>query len=176
MLDVISKLKTGKASASFLKAEHLLYGPPQLVCHIHLLFNAMIQHCYVPCEFLRGIITPLVKDSDGDHADPANYRGLTLGVTFSFLFEHALMLKIGHFLLTDSLQFGYKKRHSMSHAIYTLKTCIDFFTERGSNVFAGFLDCTKGFDKVDHNGIFIKLMKRGMPLCILNLLVYYHSI
>ena len=175
MLDVMSKLKTGKASASFLKAEHLLYGPPQLVHHIHLLFNAMIQHCYVPCEFLGGVITPLVKDSDGDHSDPSNYRGLTLGVTFSFLFEHALMIKVGRFLSTDSLQFGYKKRHSTSHAIYTLRTCIDFFTERGSNVFAGFLDCTKGFDKVDHSGIFVKLMNRGIPFCVLNLLIYWYS-
>ena len=60
MLDVVSKLKTGKASALFLKAEHLLCGPPKLVHHIHLLFNAMIQHCYFPCEFLGGVITPLV--------------------------------------------------------------------------------------------------------------------
>ena len=76
----------------------------------------MIQHSYVPCEFLQGVITPLVKDTEGDHCNPDNYRGLTLSVLLSNLFENAILLKIGHLLSTDSLQFGYKKRHSCSHA------------------------------------------------------------
>ena len=160
MLDVLSKLQSGKATASFLKAEHILYGSPQLSRHIHILFNAMIQHSYVPLEFLKGSITPLIKDSQGDHSSTDNYRALTLSVLLSNLFEHALLMKIGHLLVTDDLQFGYKKRHSVSHAIHTLKTTIDYFTSRGSNVFAAFLDCSKGFDKVNHNGIFIKLIQR----------------
>ena len=91
------------------------------------------------------------------------------------MFEHALLKKLGHLLTTDDLQYGYKKRHSTSHAIHTLKTTVDYFTSRGSNVFAAFLDCSKGFDKVNHNGIFIKLIKRGVPLCFLNLLIYWYS-
>ena len=79
------------------------------------------------------------------------------------------MKNIGHLLDTDSLQFGYKKQHSTSHAIHTLKSKIDYFTSRGSNVFAAFLDCTKGFDRVNHDGIFIKLIQRGVPLCIIDL-------
>ena len=175
MIDVLSTLETGKSTASFLKAEHLLYGSPKLAYHIHILFNAMIQHCYVPYEFLKGSITPLIKDTRGDHSSTENYRGLTLSVLLSNLFEHALFKKIGHLLTTDPLQFGYKKRHSTSHAIYTLKTTIDYFTSRGSNVFAAFLDCSKGFDKFDHNGIFLKLIQRGIPLCILNLIIYWYS-
>ena len=175
MMDVLSNLEVGKATASFLKAEHVLYGSPKLARHIHLLFNAMIQHCYVPQEFLMGSITPLIKDSQGDHNSPDNYRGLSIGVVFSNLFEHALLKKIGHLLYTDPLQFGYKKRHSTSHAIHALKYTIDYFTSRGSNVFAAFLDCSKGFDKVDHNGIFIKLIQRNVPLCVINLLMYWYS-
>ena len=175
MLLVMSKLKLGKSSASFVKAEHLIYGSPKLAWHLHLLFNSMIQHSYVPYEFLNGVISPLIKDSEGNHSDIQNYRGLTLGVVFSYLFEHALLLKIGHLLTSDSLQFGYKKSHSTSHAIYSLNECVEYFTNRGSNVFAAFLDCTKGFDKVCHSGIFIKLIKRGVPLCILNLIIYWYS-
>ena len=86
-----------------------------------------------------------------------------------------LLKKISHLLHTDSLQFGYKRRHSTTHAIHTLRYTIDYFTNRGSNVFAAFLDCTKGFDKVSHDGIYIKLMQRGIPLCILNILIYWYS-
>ena len=175
MLDVMSKLKAGKATASFVKPEHILYGSPKLAFHLHLLFNAMIQHSYVPTDFLKGVVSPLIKDTQGDRTDPNNYRPLTLSVLLSNLFEHALLLKISHFLETDNLQFGYKKRHSISHAMYTLKSCIDYFTNHGSNVFIAFLDCTKGFDRVNHKGVFIKLMKRGVPLCILNLLIYWYS-
>ena len=175
MLDVLSNLKTGKSSASFVKAEHILYGSPKLAFHLHLLFNGMIIHSYVPTDFLNGVITPLIKDTEGDHTDPSNYRPLTLSVVFSTLFEHALLLKIGHLLNTDSVQFGYKRRHSVSHAIFTLRSCVDYFTSRGSNVFTAFLDCSKGFDKVNHSGMFLKLIQRKIPLCILNLLIYWYS-
>ena len=160
MVQVMSKLKAGKASGSAIKAEHILHGSPQLVVHLHLLFNSMIQHGYVPSEFLQGEISPIVKDSEGDTSSLDNYRGITLSHVFSFLFEHAVLLKIGHLLSSDDLQFGYKKLHSTSHAIYSVKRCIDYFTDHGSNVYASFLDCTKGFDRVSHSGLFLKLMKR----------------
>ena len=43
----------------------------------------------------KSVISALVKDAEGDHSDPTNYRGLTLGVVNSQLFEHAPFLKIG---------------------------------------------------------------------------------
>ena len=134
----------------------------------------MIQHGYVPQEFLSGVITPLVKDTEGDVSSTGNYRGLTLGVVFASLFESAVLLKIGHKLTTDNLQFGYKSGHSTSHALYVLRSCIDYFIERRSNVFVAFLDCSKGFDKVSHHAIFIKLMQRGIPLCFLNVIIYWY--
>ena len=103
MTFVLQKLKTGKATSSFVKPEHILLGSPRLAVHLHLLFNSLIQHSYVPHEFLRGVITPLVKDTEGDYSDPGNYRGLTIGVIFSYLFEHAMLSKVGHLLNSDSL-------------------------------------------------------------------------
>ena len=90
------------------------------------------------------------------------------------LFENALRLKFGHYLGSDELQFGFKPKHSTSHAVFTLKSCVDHFTERGSNVFATFLDFSKAFDKVSHHGLFIKLMNRGVPLCFLLIIIYWY--
>ena len=135
----------------------------------------MLQHSYVLTEFLSGVISPLIKDAEGDHGCTSNYRGLTLSVVFAFLFEHAFLLKVGHLLKSDSLQFGYKKHHSTTDALFVLQTCIEHFTSRGSNIFCAFLDYTKGFDKVNHDGIFIKLILRGVPLCFVNLLIYWYS-
>ena len=175
MVAVMAKLQPGKASGSVIKAEHILHGCPQLTIHLHLLFNAMIQHSYVPSDFLRGVITPIPKDAEGDSSSLDNYRGITLSHIFSYLFEHAILLKVDPLLITDELQFGYKKKHSTSHAIYTVKRCIEYFCNHGSNVYASFLDCTKGFDRVSHDGLFIKLMNRNVPLVWLRILVYWYS-
>ena len=94
MVEVMSKLKAGKASGSFIKPEHILYGSPQLVVHLHLLFNSLIQHGYVPSEFLQGVISPIIKDPEGDASSVDNYRGITLSHVFSFLFEHAVLLRL----------------------------------------------------------------------------------
>ena len=175
MVQVMSKLQAGKASGSCIKAEHILCGSPQLVVHLHLLFNSLIQHGYVPSEFLQGVISPIVKDPEGDSSSVDNYRGITLSHVFSFLFEHAVLLKISHLLSSDDLQFGYKKHHSTSHAIYSVKRCVDYFIDHGSGVYASFLDCTKGFDRVSHSALFLKLMKRGVHLCWIRLLCYWYS-
>ena len=175
MVNVMSKLKPGKASGSSIKAEHILAGSPQLTVHLHLLFNSMIQHGYVPTDFLRGVITPILKDSEGDISSLDNYRGITLSHVFSYLFEHAILLKTIRYLDSDDLQFGYKKGHSTSHAIYTVKRCIDYFCEHGSHVYASFLDCTKGFDRVSHKGLFLKLIHRKLPLCWIRVLLYWYS-
>ena len=174
MLDIVERMKTGKATASFIKYEHILLGSPKLLIHLHILFNALIQHGYVPQDFLSGVITPIVKDAEGDVTSSTNYRGITLSVVFASLFEMAILSKIGHLLTTDNLQFGYKKRLSCSHAVFVLRSCIDHFVAHGSNVFATFLDCSKGFDKIDHSGLFLKLIRRGVPLCFLNIIIYWY--
>ena len=175
MINIMSKLQPGKASGSFLNAEHIMHGSTSLVIHLHLLFNAIVQHGYVPYDFLKGVVTPIIKDSEGDVSSIENYRGITLSHVFSFLFEHGILLKIDSFLQSDDLQFGYKKKHSTNHAIYTVKKCINYFCTHGSSVYVSFLDCTKGFDRVSHDGLFLKLLERNVPLCWLRILIYWYS-
>ena len=103
-----------------------------------------------------------------------NYRGITLCSVFSHLFENALRLKFGSYLVSDELQFGFKPNHSTSHAVYTLKTSINHYTSRGSNVYVAFLDFSKAFDKISHCGLFLKLMKRNVPLCFLLIIMYWY--
>ena len=73
MLDIASKIKIGKASAGILRPEHFLFGSPHLMRHFQMLFNGMLQHSYIPTQFLKGTITPIVKDSKGDMSSPSNY-------------------------------------------------------------------------------------------------------
>ena len=174
-LDCISNVSTGKASGGFAKPYHLLYGTPSLALHLHLLFNAFIQHSYVPQEFLCSIVSPVVKNTSGNYSDSSNYRPITLSSLFSQIFERAIKMKIGHLLYTNDLQFGFKPKHSTSHALYTLTETVNYFNAHGSSVIASFLDCSKAFDKISHAGLFLKLIERNVPLCFVNLLIYWMS-
>ena len=94
MVTVLSKIKVGKSSSGILRPEHILHGSTKLALHIHLLFNSMIQHGIVVSDFLKGTITPVVKDNQGDLSTCANYRGITLGGLLSKLMEIAINQKI----------------------------------------------------------------------------------
>lgn len=174
MLSVVSKLKPGKCFSGFMKPEHVLHGSPKLMSHLHILFNGMLQHSFVPTDFLRGAISPVVKDNEGDLTSSSNYRPITLCSVFAQMYEQAIRIKIGHLLYSTDLQFGFKKGHSTVHALYTLKTTVNYFTSRSSSVFVAFMDCTKAFDRISHYALFAKLMKRKVPLCFLSLIIFWY--
>ena len=148
-------MKTGKASGGYIKSQHVFHGSPKLAVHLHILYNGLLQHSYVPRDFLSGTVTPVIKDRDGDAGSSSNYRPVTLSHLFSQLFEQLIFLKILDYLVTDDLQFGFKRNHSTSHALYVLKTVTEYYVKHGSNTFITFLDCTKAFDKISHSGIFL---------------------
>ena len=174
MITISGKLKENKSTNSFLTAEHILHSSPKLAVHLHLLFNALLQHGYVPSGFLKGTISPTIKNSSGDLNAVDNYRGITLCSVLSHLFENALRLKFGSFLTSDNLQFGFKPKHSTNHAAFTLKSCVNYFTKRDSNAFVAFLDFSKAFDTISHCGLFLKLIQRNVPLCFLLIVMFWY--
>ena len=60
MCQAVGKLKTDKAFAGQFKSEHLLHGSPKLIVHLQILYNALLQHCYVPVDLLHGTMTPII--------------------------------------------------------------------------------------------------------------------
>ena len=50
---------------------------------------------------------------------------------------------------------------------------VDRFVKDGSTVNICSVDLSKAFDKVDHSALFIKLMKRQVPVKLLDSLVYW---
>ena len=176
VLDCIYCLKLGKSfDDEQLSAEHLIYAPVSLVERLHQLMNSMLRHAYVPNQFKRGTIVPLVKDHQGDHGSMDNYRGITLSPIISKAFEHAMRTVFGPYLVTSHFQFGYKKKSSTIHALYTLKETINHYTDRGSNVFCAFLDASKAFDRLVHAGLFLKLLDRGAPMILIDIVKYWYS-
>ena len=63
-----------------------------------------------------------------------------------------------------------KKHHSCTHAIYSLKAVVDYYIKHDSTVNLCTIDLSKSFDRMNHHGLFVRLMQRRIPtklLCIL---------
>ena len=176
VLDASFKLQKGKCSDDALvNAEHFFNAPLGLFDRLQLLFSKMLLHGYVPYQFQRGTIIPIVKDRHGDNGNMNNYRGITIAPIISKIFEHTLQIVFQSFLTTSHYQFGFKKRSLTSHAIYCLKETIDYYTSHGSNVYCSFLDASKAFDRLVHAGLFLKLLQRGIPLLFLNIIITWYA-
>ena len=57
-----------------------------------------------------------------------------------------------------------------SHAIYCVRNIVNHYVSRGSTVNLCALDITKAFDRLNHDGLFINLMRRFVPATLLNVL------
>lgn len=174
VIDMVTSLKGGKAYVGLVKAEHILNGSPKLLVHLQMLFNSMLQHGFIPSLLLRGNISPLVKDRDGSLSDSSNYRGVTLSSIFIQMFERLQRSKFSYFLPQSDMQFGFQPKISTSHAIFSVKKTVDYFNNNGSRTYLSFLDCTKAFDRISHWGLFLKLLKQGVPLCFLLCVMYLY--
>ena len=86
------------------------------------------------------------------------------------IFEYCFLQKFGDYLCTDSKQFGFKKGMGCNHAINTVRCVIEQLTKGGNTVNLCAIDLSKAFDKVNHHALLIKLMKRKLPVILLELL------
>ena len=171
----LQSMRKGKAAGTDgIEVEHLLHAHPIVVVLLSVLFNIMLKHGTVPSVFSNGVIVPVLKDKNGDVTDSNNYRGITISPCISKLFELCILQLYGNLLTVSPLQFGFQKRLSCSHAIYTLRAITDFYVSGHSTVNVALLDLSKAFDRVNHSLLFIKLMKLKIPPTVLRLLMIWY--
>ena len=99
-----------------------------------------------------------------------DFRGISISPIISNVFEHCITDRFGDYFVTSDHQFGFKKQLSCSHAIYTLRCVIDTYVNSGSTVNICALYLSKAFDKMNHYGLFIKLMHKRIPSNLLSIL------
>ena len=108
----------------------------------------------------------------------ASYESILIkldNLTFSQLGFNKFVTNIMLESYTSDNQFGFKSSHSTDLCIYTLKEFIDYYKSRGTTVYITFLDANKAFDRIDHWLLFNKIIKKGVPLFIIKLLVFWYS-
>jgi len=163
ILTAISKLGSKKARGpERICAENFKYCDISFAHFFVNLINAFVSHAYLPQNLMSVHISPIVKKKGVDISCSNNYRPIALATSSSKFFEHAMLDRFEFELSTGYYQYGYKKKHGTGLAVFSLKQTIFFYNNKGSSVFASFLDASKACDNVLHAKLCNKLLDRGL--------------
>ena len=82
-----------------------------------------------------------------------------------------LLCLCSDFLNTSDVKFGFKSKHSTVQCSVIYKERTDNYNRNGSNVYSCLLDASKAFDKIHYGKLFDVLLKKGVPFCIICILL-----
>ena len=172
---VIREMSKGKAAGvDNLTAEHLQYCHPILPLILSRLFNLCVHYRFAPLQFGLSYTVPLLKNTSvTKQLTVDDFRGISISPIISKIFEHCLLERYMKYFGTSDNQFGFKKLVGCPQAIYCARKIVENYVSYGSTVNLCALDISKAFDKMNHYGLFLKLMSRHLPVNILSLLEFW---
>ena len=159
---IISELQNGKASdfpiTVIKKTAHII--SPILALH----FNYHMSSGKFPDELKLGKISPIYKKDNEELLE--NYRPVSTLPIFGKIFEKVIYSRLYSFFVSKGTlhdkQFGFRKKHSTSHALnYSIHSIRKAISE-GRHVLGIFIDLSKAFDTIDHNILLQKLESYGV--------------
>ena len=176
VLIALCKLKSSKNDGDLgLASDYFINAGSDLSVHIALLFSGIISHGFVPSNLLYSTIIPIPKKSGLNATHSDNYRGIALSSIFGKIFDNVILVKYNDKLNTSNLQFGFKRNSSTHMCTLVLKETVSYYVNNNSSVFCTFLDASKAFDRVHYCKLFYLLLKRGIPACIIRVLINLYT-
>ena len=133
----------------------------------------MLIMSHKPQNMKTGTVITLYKRKDA----PNSYRAITLTSALLKLFEKLLYKRILQSIDApiNPLQGGFQKNIGCNMTSFILQESFYYAKKNNSKLYTCFLDDQKAFDKVWHNGLFIKLHEMGLDLYLWKLIVTLHS-
>ena len=144
-----------------------------------LLFENSTKSSYYPDIWKKSNIIPVHKKNDKQLVN--NYRPISLLPIFGKIFEKIIFNRIYNFLLEENLlnhnQSGFRPSNSCVNQLLSIthKTFEAFDCNPTLEVRSVFLDISKAFDKVWHEGLLYKLKSMGISGELYKLLENYLS-
>ncbi len=136
---------------------------------LHRALAVMYSRCLTsqctPTSWGVANTTMLYKKGDASLLD--NYRGIAMSDTIGKLFCTAINKRLMPTLefngVFGKLQFGFRKDHRSTDALFILSHVLSSRKQAGLETFAAFLDLRKAYDVIDRSLLWSSLLNLGLP-------------
>jgi len=130
-----------------------------------VLFNLIYREGYFPQQWKESIIIPIPKP-DKNHADPTNYRPISLTSNLSKTLERMINNRLLDYLDTvpgfGSIQAGGRRNRSTIDHLVRLESTIRKAFVNNEHIVSIFFDLEKAYDTTWRHGILTDLHRLGM--------------
>ena len=166
------KIKSNKADVDAdLTTDCFKNAPPVLSVHLSLFLKSCLSHGYISENLLVCAVILLVKSDQKATDDSGNYRGIALSSLILKIFDWVVLILCEYELKCDDNQFGFQSNSSTIMCTWSVIEVINWFTSRGTPIYACLLDYRKAFDLVNHVKMFENLISRGLSPIIIRLMI-----
>lgn len=139
----------------------------QKIIELTRIFNRCLHLSYFPLSWKSANVI-LIHKPGKSRRDVTSYRPISLLSNLGKILETILLQKLHTLIDSKNLlppeQFGFRSKHSTVHQTTRLVEHITSSFNSRQRTGAVFLDVSKAFDKVWHNGLLIKLFQQDLPL------------
>ena len=165
ILEIVNNLKDKKSAGHDGIDNYLLKKIiTSIVDPLTHLLNFSITSGLVPKNMKIAKVIPIFKK--GDKQEVNNYRPISLLTGISKILERIIYTRLINFLqindIFSNFQFGFRKKHSTSHALLTFIEKVTQAIDNHSHMLGIFLDFSKAFDTIDHKILLKKVYNYGI--------------
>ena len=126
--------------------------------------NGSLINGTFPKSLKHAIVSPIIKDENGDREDFKNYRPISNTPILAKIIEKTILVQLNDYLLDSQLyiesQSAYKKEHSCETAVLKIVNDIQAEFCKNNMVILLMLDLSAAFDTIDQDILISKLNRK----------------